>query len=105
MLRPEGPRRLTRELAERLDTYPLSLPVPLRDELELRATWSLYRLLMRVQLGYVSGSLDPERIQHLERIGASLGAEAAVEDGVIVLDAEDAWLCISEGGENHVVSY
>lgn len=105
LLRPEEPRRLTRELVERLDTYPLSLPVRLHDGLELRATWSLYRLLMRVQSGYVAGSLDPERIQHLERIGASIGADVAVREGVVVLEGEHAWRCTSEDGEIYVFPY
>jgi len=77
-------------MAEALGAYPLTVPIPLREGPKIDVNWSLYRLLMRVATrGYVAGSLDPERIQHLERVGASVGALAAEQSGVAVFNGVD----------------
>jgi hypothetical protein len=95
--RQAGLRPVARELAERLGTYPLSITVPLRDGPSARITWPLFRLLRQVdEQQYVTASLDPERVQNLERIGASLGARAAVA-GVAVLTGEGGLLCEGYG--------
>jgi hypothetical protein len=96
--RPGGLRPVTRELSERLDAYPLAITVPLRDGPDVRVTWPLFRLLQRVQeQRYVAASLNPERVQNLNRIGASLGAQAAITRGVAVITGDEVLLCEEDG--------
>lgn len=102
--RPNGLRPVARELAEHLAVYPLSITVPLRDGPDVRVTWPLFRLLRRVdEQHYVSASLDPERVQNLERIGASLGAHAAVRTGVAVLTPDGGRVCEDDGNGGYDV--
>jgi hypothetical protein len=100
-------RPRTRELADKLQSLPLMIRVPLKGELDIPVNWPLYRLLRRVaEGGYVSGSLDPERLQQLERIGASLGAQAADEQGVAVFGDDGVLLCEkTQNGEIDVISF
>jgi hypothetical protein len=99
-------RPRTKELADKLQCFPLVINVPLKGELNIPVTWPLFRLLQRVaEAGYVSGSLDPERLQQLERIGASLGAHAADEHGVAVFVEDQVMLCEkTRDGEIDVIS-
>lgn len=102
--REGGLRAVARELADALSAYPLSITVPLRNGPEVRVNWPLYRLLRRVQeQAYVAGSLDPERVQNLERIGASLGAKAAIDQGVAVLVDGRGLVCEDDGAGGYDV--
>ncbi len=103
--RQGGLREVTIQLAEQLDAHPLSISVPLRDGPDVRVTWPLYRLLLRVsEERYIAASLDPERIQNLERIGASLGAQAGLRDGVAVLTGGGGLVCEDDGDGGYDVT-
>lgn len=96
--RPSGLRVLAHELAEKLAAYALAIQVPLRNGPDVRISWPLFRLLRQVHdLHYAAASLDPERVQNLGRIGASLGAQASVDRGVAVL-GEAGWLVCEDDG-------
>jgi hypothetical protein len=96
--RKEGIRPIARLLSKQLNAYPLSITLPLRDGPDVRVTWPLYRLLLRVgNQQYVPASLDPERIQHLERIGAAIGSRAAITEGVAVLTDSGGMVCEDDG--------
>lgn len=102
--RPGGMRQVTQPLSGQLSAYPLSILLPLRDGPDVRVPWPLYRLLLRVgQQQYVPASLDPERIQHLQRIGAALGARAAINDGVVVLANGEGVVCEDDGAGGYDV--
>jgi hypothetical protein len=101
-------RAMVRELSTKLDAYPLSVSVPLRDGQnpgpDVRMTWPLFRLLQNVKHGhYVAASLDPERVQNLDRVGASLGAQA-IKKAVIVEAADGRWICETDGNGGYLVS-
>ena len=96
--REGGVRPVALEMAGQLGAQPLSITVPLRDGPDVRVTWPLFRLLQRVgHEKYVAASLNPERVQNLERIGASLGALAALNGGVAVMTDDGGLLCEDDG--------
>ncbi len=102
--REGGIRPLALEMAEHLGAQPLSITVPLRNGPDVRVTWPLLRLLQRVgEEKYIAASLNPERVQNLERIGASLGAQAALSGGVAVLTADGGLVCEDDGAGGYDV--
>jgi hypothetical protein len=102
--RQGGLRPIAKRLSEQLNAYPLSITLPLRSGPDVRVTWPLFRLLMRVgDQDYVPASLDPERIQHLERIGAAIGAHAAISGGVVVLTNDGGVVCEGDGAGGYDV--
>lgn len=104
--RPGSTRMEIAQLSRNIDAYPLAVVASLRDGPKVRITWPLFRLLQRVkQQSYLPLSLSPERVQHLERVGASLGATAAFQQGVAVRDAEKMQLCLDEGGMIDVIEF
>jgi hypothetical protein len=102
VLKPRAPRQVTdprlvlpyrgggallvaqgQELAAALGTYPLAIPVELRASPDsppavLEVTWPLFRLLRRLrQLQSFPGTVDPQRLQALERVAVRLAEQAS----------------------------
>lgn len=102
--RAGGLRPTAKALGASLDAYPLSITVPIREGPDVRITWPLFRQLQRVkQHRYLAASLDPERVQNLERIGASLGAQSA-KSGVAVIMNGRARVCEDDGNGGYDVA-
>ena len=94
--RPAGARKQAIDLTTLLRWYPDSIQVTLRQGPSVVIQWPFFRMLQRIALqGYLPASLEPEKYQHLQRIGVALAQTRSDRpfNPIAVFDGDEGYEC------------